>query len=292
MDRPRAADAQAGVFSRDQAEAAGYSPSRITRRLRDGRWRVLAGRGLVLSGAPPESDSLAWSVHLTWPDAVLSHQAAGCWWGFPLREPAAHVITTPGRRAVRGIRPHPGALSAGEVVTLAGGPRVTSRRRTALDCLAVLDPDPAEDLLAWLVTRGVVDAPLLSRAIRERFGQRGTSQLRRLHDLATARALSRAEVRLHRVLRRAGVSGWRANVAVRDGAGLIGLVDVLVVRERVVIEVDGWRAHGDRAAFERDRERQARLSAAGYLVVRLTWRQLQHETTVADQLRAVLAHRA
>jgi len=48
--------------------------------------------------------------------------------------------------------------------------------------------------------------------------------------------------------------------------------------------------HGSRAAFERDRLRDARLVAAGYRVVRVTWRQLTREPiAVAARLGAALA---
>ncbi|MGH2888051.1 MAG: DUF559 domain-containing protein [Solirubrobacteraceae bacterium] len=43
---------------------------------------------------------------------------------------------------------------------------------------------------------------------------------------------------------------------------------------RVVVEVDGFATHGTRAAFERDRRRDQILLAAGYTVIRVTWRQL------------------
>ena len=51
-------------------------------------------------------------------------------------------------------------------------------------------------------------------------------------------------------------------------------VDFLWPRQRVIVETDSHRHHGTRAAFERDRERDARLTAAGYRVVRFTWRQV------------------
>jgi very-short-patch-repair endonuclease len=41
--------------------------------------------------------------------------------------------------------------------------------------------------------------------------------------------------------------------------------------------VDGFAFHGTRAAFERDRRRDARLLVAGFRVIRLTWRQLTRE---------------
>lgn len=51
-------------------------------------------------------------------------------------------------------------------------------------------------------------------------------------------------------------------------------VDFLWRRERLVVEVDGYRYHADRTAFETDRRRDAELSASGYRVIRVTWRQL------------------
>lgn len=46
---------------------------------------------------------------------------------------------------------------------------------------------------------------------------------------------------------------------------------------RLVVEVDGFEGHGTRSAFERDRDRDARLVAARYRVVRFTWRQVRSE---------------
>ena len=51
-------------------------------------------------------------------------------------------------------------------------------------------------------------------------------------------------------------------------------VDFLWRRARLVVEVDGRRAHGTRRAFEHDRRRDADLTERGYDVIRFTWRQL------------------
>ena len=41
----------------------------------------------------------------------------------------------------------------------------------------------------------------------------------------------------------------------------------------VMLECDGWAYHGlDRSNFERDRDRDAELTAAGWIVVRFTYR--------------------
>jgi very-short-patch-repair endonuclease len=47
-------------------------------------------------------------------------------------------------------------------------------------------------------------------------------------------------------------------------------VDALYRAEKLIVEVDSWKFHGDRAAFERDRAKDTRALAAGYLTVRIT----------------------
>ena len=48
----------------------------------------------------------------------------------------------------------------------------------------------------------------------------------------------------------------------------------------LVAEADGFRFHGDRAAFEEDRRRDAILVAAGYRVVRFTWTEVTRNPLV------------
>ena len=52
-------------------------------------------------------------------------------------------------------------------------------------------------------------------------------------------------------------------------------VDFLWPEAGLVVEMDDFRTHGTRTAFESDRARDAWLVANGYRVVRLTWRQLR-----------------
>jgi very-short-patch-repair endonuclease len=66
-------------------------------------------------------------------------------------------------------------------------------------------------------------------------------------------------------------------------------VDCLWRDRRLVVELDGHRAHGSRAAFEADRERDAYLTRLGFSVVRLTWRQVtRNPADVTATLRQVL----
>lgn len=46
---------------------------------------------------------------------------------------------------------------------------------------------------------------------------------------------------------------------------------------RLIVEADSRRVHNTAAAFEKDRRRDQILAAAGYTVIRVTWRQLHRE---------------
>jgi very-short-patch-repair endonuclease len=67
-------------------------------------------------------------------------------------------------------------------------------------------------------------------------------------------------------------------------------VDAFWPAERLIVEVDGYRYHRTRQAFERDRRKDAALTAAGNRVVRITWRRLTNEPiSLIAQLGALLA---
>jgi len=77
----------------------------------------------------------------------------------------------------------------------------------------------------------------------------------------------------------------------QTNAIVLGLeVDALWQREWLVVELDSFAFHRTRAAFERDRSRDALLQAAGYRVVRVTSRRLTEEpAAVAELVRALLS---
>jgi very-short-patch-repair endonuclease len=71
------------------------------------------------------------------------------------------------------------------------------------------------------------------------------------------------------------------------------VVDFLWPDQRVIVETDGFRTHGHRAAFENDRARDADLHARGYVVLRFTWRQIVDEPLlVAARLAGALSLRS
>ena len=54
-------------------------------------------------------------------------------------------------------------------------------------------------------------------------------------------------------------------------------VDFLWREQRLVVETDGYKTHKTRQAFEEDRHKDQRLTAAAFKVVRPTYRQVRDE---------------
>jgi very-short-patch-repair endonuclease len=96
---------------------------------------------------------------------------------------------------------------------------------------------------------------------------------------------SEAERRLLSLIRDAGLPAPRTNVRIGPYE-----VDMLWPAARLIVEVDGYAYHASRAAFERDRARDAELQARGYRVIRITWRQIEATAhAVVARLAAALA---
>jgi very-short-patch-repair endonuclease len=69
-------------------------------------------------------------------------------------------------------------------------------------------------------------------------------------------------------------------------------VDACWPQHNLVVELDSWRHHGTRAAFERDKERDAELHARGIETLRFTYRQVTARAYwVAAKVRPSLAPR-
>ncbi|HEY2770925.1 MAG TPA: DUF559 domain-containing protein, partial [Solirubrobacteraceae bacterium] len=137
------------------------------------------------------------------------------------------------------------------------------------------------------VKKLVTDAWL--RAVANRTPtKKGAVILNRLLDAEDDRGYTRskAERMLRGRLKRADLPQPLANQVI-EGV----LVDFVWIKQRLIVEVDGYDTHGDRSAFERDRRRDQVLTAAGYRVIRITWRQLTQEPlAVIARLAQALLH--
>jgi very-short-patch-repair endonuclease len=279
------ADRQHGVVTRADLRALGISENAIDARAKNGRlWRI--HRGVYAVGRPTLAlrGRFIAAVLSCGPGAALSHVAAGVLQGV-LRERGPRIdVTVPGsggrrRRGVVVI--HRGALPDHEVTVVEGIP-VTSPARTFVDLADVLPRRPLE--------RALDEAEYLRldlSGLAPRPGRRGAALLRELlgrYRAGGTRTRSELEERLLSLCRRRRLPAPEVN------ATIAGFEADFVWRERrLVVETDGWRAHGTRGAFERDRRRDAELLAGGWRVLRVSYDRLQREPDwVAGRIEAAL----
>ena len=64
-------------------------------------------------------------------------------------------------------------------------------------------------------------------------------------------------------------------------------LDVYWKDVQVAVEIDGAETHHTRRAFHEDRARDRRLAALAIRVVTVTWRDLDDDTRLAAELRAI-----
>jgi very-short-patch-repair endonuclease len=117
-----------------------------------------------------------------------------------------------------------------------------------------------------------------------------TTQARTLRDLGwgTERTRSDLERLFLRLCRRHGIPKPEVNVRIGPYE-----VDFLWRAERLVVEVDGWKYHSDRRAFETDRARDRELARRGFTILRFTDRELSTQpNVVVTSLRAHLRERS
>ncbi len=99
---------------------------------------------------------------------------------------------------------------------------------------------------------------------------------------------SAAERLLHRLLRSAGITGWKANQTVAV-AGSMYCPDALFRRFRLILEVDGRQFHSEPEVFEADRWRQNLLVLDGWCVLRFTYAMLsERPAEVLELIRHAL----
>jgi very-short-patch-repair endonuclease len=131
--------------------------------------------------------------------------------------------------------------------------------------------------------RRTLPQPLFAAALRqaEYLGLPIAPELERDHTRSELEARFLAICRRHRLP--------KPEVNIRAGPFI---VDFFWPEQALIVEVDGYGAHGSRSAFELDRDRDAQLAVLGLMVVRFTWRQLtERPADVAATLRTLLEAR-
>jgi very-short-patch-repair endonuclease len=221
--------------------------------------------------------------------AALSHNSAASIWGIRTPRPGPVDVTLPSRsnRSRSGIRLHRARALDPSDLRHHDGLLLTAPARTLIDLAQAISHRDLDRAYEQALVLGIMRSAELQTTLERSPGRRGAPAIRALLNLDRRSALTRseAEMRLLSLLRDAELTPTDVNVRVGRHE-----VDFLWRPERLVVEVDGFTYHASRAAFERDRLRDANLQAAGYRVVRITWRQLQERpAAVVARLAQALA---
>lgn len=266
---------QRGVVTRGQLLAAGLTTDAIDYRLRSARLHVMY-RGVYMLGhaRPAEGARELGAVLACGPGAVLSHRSAAGRWRL-LPPPRDEVdVTVSGRRreSKRGIRVHRVAALDRRDIRRLGGIPVTAPARTLVDIAGEVSARELERALAEAHSRRLVRRNELAALLAQVGRRPGVAALRSLIETDAIPSLTRseAEERLLALVRAAELPAPETNIRIGRHE-----VDFLWRDQALIVEVDGFQFHSSRVAFERDRLRDAELSAHGFRVVRITWRQIK-----------------
>jgi Protein of unknown function (DUF559)/Transcriptional regulator, AbiEi antitoxin len=269
--------------SRRQLLALGLDRGAVERRLEAGRLHRLY-RGVYAVGHTVlnrEARYLA-ATMACGPGAVLSHRSAAAHWGIRPAAAARIDVTVPRTSGVRtsaAIVVH--RPTRGYAATRYEGIPVTTPGQTLADLATALPRRALE--------KAAEQAEVLRLDVAIPAGHPGVKRLHdaMAHDLGST-TRSPLEDAFLELCDAHGIPRPLVNTVV---AGFE--VDFCWPDARVIAETDGRAHHGTRAAFERDRARDARLTVLGWRVLRFTDRQVRREAAwVAEVLGAVVVRSA
>jgi very-short-patch-repair endonuclease len=282
------ASRQFGVVTRAQLRRLGVGEHGIAERVRTQRLHRIH-RGVYAVGhraLRPEAFRMA-AVLACGPGAVLSHAAAAAHLGIRPSSATRIDVSVParsGRRHRPGIRIHRcGRLDRSDVAVYEGIP-TTTVARTLLHLADQLSEQSLKRTIDEAEYRRLLDMTAVIAAVRRNPGRSGGRLLRAAGGAAEL-TRSVLEDRFLELVRRRGLP--RPLV----GAHVEGYeLDFYWPGARLVVEIDGFQAHGTRSRFEADRLRDRRLWRRGLQTMRLTASALRYdEDEIAADLEAALS---
>jgi very-short-patch-repair endonuclease len=282
----RIVERQLGHITRRQLLDLGFTAAWIDHRVAAGEL-VPVHAGVYAVGHVPRhahARSLA-AVLACGSGAALSHAAAAALWDV-MDWPPTLEVTAPKERCRKGITTHRSSTLTPKDIRKRHGVPVTSPARTVLD----LQPRLTDARLQRVVNDLRIAGHLSKTAFQELCAlSTRVDQLLGDSDGRTQRATRSAlEDLFRRFVTRHHLPMPEINAILDRKSGRE--VDALYRAERLIIEVDSWLFHRDRAAFERDRAKDAKALADGYRTVRITERRMKRGgAEEADQIRRILA---
>ena len=254
----RIARSQHGVVTRAQLLKAGISKQEIRRRLhKKALIRVHPGVYRVGHCAPSREASYLAAVLACGDGAVLSGSAAGHLWGLLKGSAPPPEVTAPNERRVKGVRARHARRRKTEATTWRGIP-ITTVPRTMVDLASVLSLD---ELARACHEAGVLHGTTprqVEAVLTHRPTTPGAKKLRKVMHGDVHVTLSALERRFLKRLTEANLPLPITNKPA-DGRR----VDCRWPDHRLTVELDSYRYHRSRHAWELDRRREREARARG-----------------------------
>jgi very-short-patch-repair endonuclease len=290
---------QRGVFGVDQIAELGLSASAARARVASGRLHrihhsVYSLVPLTLLG---RNGRYMAAVLACGPDAALSYRCAAALHEIRGTARAKIDVTVRGRshRKHAGLDVHRSTTLTAADVTVVHGIPCTTVARTILDLAQVIKGRPLERALDQAQILGLLDLTALLDQIKRNKARPAAKRLQAVleqHYIGSTPTWSELEEAFLAACRRAKLPTPEVNALIdpHDSDPTAIRVDFVWREQRVIVETDGHQTHSTRQAFEEDRLRDQRLAVAGWVVIRITWRQLtQRPSEVTDRIARLLS---
>ncbi len=273
------------MVTREQLLRAGVTSKEIEWRLRIGAL-IREYRGVYRVGhrAPSTEASYLAAVRACGDGALLSGRAAAHVWGLTKGSAPPPEVTTPTQRRVRGVitsrcrRPdeHDG--------TIRNGIPITTVPRTLVDLAATLGLDGLARACHEAGVKYRTTPQHVEQVLARRPKTRGAATLRKVLRGDIRVTLSKLEQRFLSLLRESGLALPETN---RIASGR--RVDCRWPEQKLTVELDSYRFHGSRHAWEQDRRRAREARARGDRFRSYTYDDvLADPTDMLSELRALI----
>ena len=248
-----------GVVTREELLRAGLTADQIRYRLRTGGLiREYPGVYRVGHRAPSLEARYVAAVRACGEGALLSGRAAGFLFGALKGLAPPPEVTAPTQRRVKGVKTRRSRGLGREDATTWRGIPVTTLPRTLVDVAAVLDLDELARACHEAEVRHGTTAAQVEAVLARRPKSPGAAKLRAVLRGDAPVTLSRLEKRFLVLLRDAGLPLPQTNR--RAGRHW---VDCRWPGLRLTVELDSYRYHHSRHAWEQDRRRERAARARG-----------------------------
>jgi predicted transcriptional regulator of viral defense system len=287
------ANAQHAVFGLDQLAELGLSPRAVQKRAVAGRLhrihqtvyslvpkKLLTREGLYMA-----------AVLACGPGAALSHRSAAALHGLRSWGHTSIEVTVPrpSTRTHSGVAVHRSRTLTEADTTVVNNIPVTTIARTLFDLAELVDQRQLERAFDQAEIVEGLDLNKINDQLARNPTRPGAKRVRHVlenHYIGSTPTENDFEEALLALTRALGLPDPEVQFWIDPGDGEPPIkADFAWPDRRIVVETDGRRTHGTKQAFEADRRRDQRLIAAGWTVIRTTWRQLKQRP---HELRPVL----